>query len=128
MGLYLHHHHQTSCTLSLQRSSHLRTHGGEVALPGGKKDPEDADLIATALREANEEIGLSSDLVEILTTFKAASSKHNLLVTPVVGLLKDSPTPFIPPQTPPKWTLSSASPSPAFLTLPTTNAWTLKNP
>jgi 8-oxo-dGTP pyrophosphatase MutT (NUDIX family) len=39
-----------------QRSANLRNHAGEVALPGGKADPEDADSVATALREAYEEV------------------------------------------------------------------------
>ncbi|KAJ3085043.1 hypothetical protein HDU96_005616, partial [Phlyctochytrium bullatum] len=82
--------------LLTKRASGLRTHGGEVALPGGKKDPEDVNLVATALREAEEEIGVPRDQVEILTIFPAAVSKHNLLVTPVVGVLRPSATtPFV---------------------------------
>jgi 8-oxo-dGTP pyrophosphatase MutT (NUDIX family) len=41
-------------------------HGGQLALPGGQRDPTDADLAATALREANEELGLTADHVELL--------------------------------------------------------------
>ena len=48
------------------RASGLSTHGGEVAFPGGRRDPEDSDLVATALREAEEEIGLPPGLVEVI--------------------------------------------------------------
>ncbi|KAI9341010.1 NUDIX hydrolase domain-like protein [Zopfochytrium polystomum] len=48
------------------RSATLRTHGGEVALPGGRKDPSDNDLVATALREAHEEVSLAAGRVRVL--------------------------------------------------------------
>ena len=48
---------------------------GEVALPGGKRDKEDKDDIATALREAKEEIGLDPSLVKIVTTVEPFISK-----------------------------------------------------
>ncbi|KAH7422863.1 hypothetical protein KP509_12G029400 [Ceratopteris richardii] len=51
-----------------KRAQNLSSHAGEVAIPGGKREKEDADHIATALREAKEEIGLESSLVRILTT------------------------------------------------------------
>lgn len=41
-------------------------HGGQIGLPGGKSEAGDADLLATALREAHEEVGLSPDAVEVL--------------------------------------------------------------
>ena len=44
--------------LVLQRAAALRNHAGQPAFPGGGSDPEDADAVATALREANEEVGL----------------------------------------------------------------------
>jgi hypothetical protein len=49
-----------------KRASHLQHHPGQIAFPGGKVDQQDADPEATALREAQEEIGLPSDLVQIL--------------------------------------------------------------
>ncbi|KAJ3214437.1 hypothetical protein HDU67_001677 [Dinochytrium kinnereticum] len=87
--------------LLTRRADSLRTHRGEVALPGGKKDPEDVDLIATALREASEEIGLPPGAAQVIATFPPATSKHNLLVTPIVALLKtDLSSPFIPKPNP----------------------------
>lgn len=72
-----------------KRGSALSTHSGEVALPGGKMDQEDADEVATALREAEEEIGLSPSSVRVLTRMQTFLSKHLLSVTPVVSLLPD---------------------------------------
>jgi 8-oxo-dGTP pyrophosphatase MutT (NUDIX family) len=48
-----------------ERRADLRRHAGEISFPGGRRDPEDADLSATALREAQEEIGLDPALVEL---------------------------------------------------------------
>jgi 8-oxo-dGTP pyrophosphatase MutT (NUDIX family) len=48
-----------------ERRADLRRHAGEISFPGGRRDPDDADLSATALREAQEEIGLDPSVVEI---------------------------------------------------------------
>ena len=53
--------------LVLIRRSERGVHGGHLAFPGGKHDPEDASLQETALREAWEELGLDRQLVEVLT-------------------------------------------------------------
>ncbi|MCD5971077.1 MutT/nudix protein [Pseudomonas savastanoi pv. glycinea] len=71
------------------RASGLSTHGGEVAFPGGRRDPEDRDLIFTALREAEEEIGLPPGLVEVIGPLSPVISKHGIKVTPYVGLIPD---------------------------------------
>ncbi|TDV62436.1 CoA pyrophosphatase [Pseudomonas sp. LP_7_YM] len=71
------------------RASGLSTHGGEVAFPGGRRDPEDPDLVFTALREAEEEIGLPPGLVEIVGPLSPQMSKHGLRVTPYVGVVPD---------------------------------------
>ena len=52
--------------LLTERTTHLSTHSGQVAFPGGKQDEEDADATQTALREAHEEIGLDRDQVEVI--------------------------------------------------------------
>ncbi|CAM6039949.1 unnamed protein product [Sphagnum compactum] len=72
-----------------RRAGQLSSHSGEVALPGGKRDEEDEDDIATALREAKEEIGLEPSQVRVVAVFEPFLSKHLLIVTPVVGLLPD---------------------------------------
>jgi 8-oxo-dGTP pyrophosphatase MutT (NUDIX family) len=69
----------------LRRPAGLRTHAGQVALPGGKKDPADATLIETALREAEEEIGLSRESVHVLGVADEYVTVTRFAVTPVVG-------------------------------------------
>lgn len=71
------------------RASGLSTHGGEVAFPGGRRDPEDHDLVATALREAQEEIGLPPGLVEVIGPLSSLVSRHGIQVTPYVGIVPD---------------------------------------
>lgn len=71
------------------RASGLSTHSGEVAFPGGRRDPEDADLVQTALREAEEEIGLPPGLVEVVGPLSTLVSRHGIKVTPYVGLVPD---------------------------------------
>ncbi|GMH05494.1 hypothetical protein Nepgr_007334 [Nepenthes gracilis] len=80
-----------------QRSSTLSSHSGEVALPGGKVEEGDADDVATALREAKEEIGLDPSLVDVVAVLEPFSMKRPMIVVPVIGLLRDKksfcPTP-----------------------------------
>jgi len=70
-----------------KRSARLSTHSGEIAFPGGKYDDTDPDLLYTALREANEEVGLEPDEVEVLGPLGQVISKHGLQVTPWVGVI-----------------------------------------
>lgn len=69
----------------LRKSEHLRSHGGQVALPGGKPDPSDATLVDTALREAHEEIGLRPTDVDLLGALDPLSTITGYLVTPYVA-------------------------------------------
>lgn len=71
-----------------KRSSALKHHPGQIAFPGGKKDEGDADVIATALREAEEEIGLPTTLVDVLGTMPSHETVTGFSVTPVFGLVK----------------------------------------
>lgn len=81
-------HEEPELLLTL-RAAGLSTHGGEVAFPGGRRDPEDDSLVATALREAEEEVGLAPGLVEVLGPLSTLVSKHGIMVTPYVGLVPD---------------------------------------
>lgn len=68
-----------------KRSSRLLHHPGQIAFPGGKVDATDTDVVAAALREAEEEIGLPRDLVEVLGTMAAHETVTGFSVTPVLG-------------------------------------------
>ncbi|MDF1490071.1 NUDIX hydrolase [Tessaracoccus caeni] len=71
----------------LTRSSSLRRHAGQMALPGGRRDPEDPSLVATALREASEETGLDPRAVEVLGSLPAVwVPASNYDVTTVTGV------------------------------------------
>lgn len=67
------------------RTQHLRAHAGQVSFPGGRTDEGDASAIATALREAQEEVGLKSSDVELLGLLDNYQTGTNYLVTPVVA-------------------------------------------
>jgi 8-oxo-dGTP pyrophosphatase MutT (NUDIX family) len=67
------------------RTDHLQDHAGQVAFPGGRTDPEDADAIATALRESEEEIGLARQLVTPLGFLDRFETVSGYCITPVVA-------------------------------------------
>ena len=74
--------------LLTERTAHLSTHSGQVAFPGGRADPEDACPAATALREAEEEVGLESRFVEVLGTLPIYRTGSSFIITPVVALVQ----------------------------------------
>ena len=61
--------------LLIERSHGMRSHPGQVALPGGARDPGDADAVATALREAQEEVRLDPAGVDVLGTCRPCSCR-----------------------------------------------------
>jgi len=73
-----------------KRSEALSSHKGEVALPGGRIDQTDKDVIHTALRESHEEVGLHPDDVEVLGQLDPMVTRFGMKVTPVVGLVPEN--------------------------------------
>jgi 8-oxo-dGTP pyrophosphatase MutT (NUDIX family) len=78
---------ETHAVLTRRRSD-LRRHAGEISFPGGRRDPEDSDLRKTALREAEEEIGLAPTAVRVLGELSPiATFVTGYLIHPFVGLI-----------------------------------------
>jgi 8-oxo-dGTP pyrophosphatase MutT (NUDIX family) len=71
-----------------QRTTHLKAHSGQVSFPGGRAEPQDPTPEFTALREAEEEIGLAMERVEVLARLPDYLTRTGFRVTPVVGLLQ----------------------------------------
>ncbi len=79
---------QGATVLLTERTTHLSTHSGQVAFPGGRVDPEDANTAAAALREAWEEVGLSAQFIEVLGSLPTYTTVTSFIVTPVVALVQ----------------------------------------
>src|SRR3546814_13117614 len=70
-----------------QRTKTLSRHPGQIAFPGGRVDPGDADVTAAALREAEEEIGLPPARVTVIGAADRYRTLTGLEVTPIVGVV-----------------------------------------
>lgn len=80
-------HEQGPTVLLTQRTEHLRDHAGQISFPGGRVEEEDLSPEHTALREANEEIGLSPRHVEIVGFLPEYRTVTGYRITPVVAFL-----------------------------------------
>jgi 8-oxo-dGTP pyrophosphatase MutT (NUDIX family) len=79
-------------TVFMQRPDYDGVHGGQISFPGGKKEPEDEDVIRTALREAHEETGIDPGKVEVIGSLTPLFIPvSNMIVTPVVGGMIEKP-------------------------------------
>ena len=80
----------------IRRPSTMKNHAGQIAFPGGRKEKEDADMVQTALREAQEEIGIEAHTVEVLGRLSTVYVQiSDFLITPVVGWLNEFPDTMI---------------------------------
>ncbi|HEX7493288.1 MAG TPA: CoA pyrophosphatase [Bacteroidales bacterium] len=79
-------------TVFIQRPDYDGVHGGQISFPGGKNEPEDESVIMTALREAHEEIGIDPSKVNVIETLTPLFIPvSNMIVTPVIGWIKEKP-------------------------------------
>lgn len=83
-------HAEEPTLLFTQRAAHLSDHAGQVSFPGGHMEPSDLSLIDTALREAQEEIGLTRNHVEVIGMLPEYCTSTGYQVTPVVCLMNPS--------------------------------------
>ena len=74
--------------LLTRRTDHLRDHAGQISFPGGRQEDDDADVIATALRETEEEVGLTRNFIEVIGTLPHYATVTGFVVTPVVALVQ----------------------------------------
>ena len=73
--------------LLTQRAAHLRHHAAQASFPGGRMEPQDPDVLATALRETHEEIGVEPSFVDVIGYLRAMPTITGFAVTPIVGLV-----------------------------------------
>lgn len=79
---------QADRLLFTERRHDLSTHAGQIAFPGGKRDAEDADAAATAVRETTEELGIEPASIEVLGLLDDVPTPTRFVITPVVATLR----------------------------------------
>jgi 8-oxo-dGTP pyrophosphatase MutT (NUDIX family) len=93
--LPLFHKDESYHCLFTKRTDRVRYHKGEISFPGGNFDASDVNMVATALREAHEEIGLQPQDVEILGALDEIMTMSDFIISPFVGFIP-YPYPFVP--------------------------------
>ena len=73
--------------LLTQRTEDMPSHAGQVAFPGGRRQDNDADAVATALRETEEEVGLDRKFVDVIGSYDLYRTGTGYEITPVVGIV-----------------------------------------
>ena len=90
--ILLYPHNGSICTVLMQRPDYNGVHGGQISFPGGKREPEDVDVIQTALRETFEETGVDPSKVNLIGTLTPLFIPvSNMIVTPVAGWFNEEP-------------------------------------
>src|SRR5580704_12116159 len=74
--------------LLTQRTAHLSAHAGQISFPGGRIEADDADPVAAALRETEEEVGLPRELVAVIGRLDTYVTGTGFEITPIVGLIE----------------------------------------
>ena len=80
-------HAEGMSVLLTQRTAHLSAHAGQISFPGGRIEEDDADAIAAALRETEEEVGLPRDNVSVVGRLDTYVTGTGFEITPVVGIV-----------------------------------------
>jgi 8-oxo-dGTP pyrophosphatase MutT (NUDIX family) len=75
--------------LLTKRTDTVATHRGEISFPGGAREVSDKDLIDTALRETEEEIGLTRESISVIGVMQSFETVSRFIITPVIGILSN---------------------------------------
>ncbi|WP_117234648.1 CoA pyrophosphatase [Vibrio maerlii] len=78
-----------------KRASHLRHHPGQISFPGGKFEQTDGSLAYTAIREAEEEVGIPSSMIEVVGQLPTLPTISQFLVTPIIAFVNPDYQPVI---------------------------------
>lgn len=84
--------------LLTQRTEDMPSHAGQIAFPGGRRQAEDVDATATALRETEEEVGLTRDFIEVIGPVDQYRTGTGYEITPIVGMVAPGFTPRADPR------------------------------